>query len=278
MAGRLDRLQEWLARVDFLSTQVIIIHDKRDEDTSNELISITTGINASGLILKEGIFGTAAGARNFALSSCEGEWICFWDSDDQPNYELVSSGLDSSYDVIIGEFSIETPNGLISKVLHGTDDENSLTRVSFNPGLWRMAFRARAIKDITFPEIAMGEDQCFLAQLDWSSLKTKFSYGVFYNYFSGWENQSTGRKKSRLPLIESLRYLRQLLKTGKGKEEFTRNIAARQFLTLIKSREFKAQRLAIIELIKLLCLNFGFLNQMKSFRSLASYLLRSALR
>jgi hypothetical protein len=140
-----------------------------------------------------------------------------------------------------------------------------------------MAFRAKAIKDITFPEIAMGEDQCFLAQLDWSSLKTKFSYGVFYNYFSGWENQSTGRKKSRLPLIESLRYLGQLLKTGKGKEEFTRNMAARQFLTLIKSREFKAQRLAIIELIKLLCLNFGFLNQMKSFRSLASYLLRSAL-
>lgn len=277
MAGRLDRLQEWLTRVDFLSTQVIIIHDKRDENTSSELTSITSGISSSSLVLKEGFFGTAAGARNSALSICEGEWICFWDSDDQPNYDLVISELDSAYDVIIGEFSIETPSGFVSKVWHGTDDEQSLTRMSFNPGLWRMAFRSTVIEDITFPEIAMGEDQCFLAQLDWNILKTKFSNGVFYNYFSGWENQSTGREKSRLPLVESLRYLRQLLKTGKGKEEFTRNLAARQFLTLIKSHEFKAQWLAIIELAKLLSLHSGCLNQIKSFRSLASYLLRSAL-
>ena len=277
MAGRLDLLQQWLSRVDFKSTQVIIVHDKRDENTGIELRSIISRIDSPSLTLQEGFFGTAAGARNSALVNCEGEWICFWDSDDQPNYELLIKSLDSSQDVVIGEFSIETPTGLITRVKHGSNDEQSLSRVSFNPGLWRMAFQSKVIKHLSFPEIVMGEDQCFLAQLDWCTLKTKFSSGVFYNYFSGWENQSTDRRKSRLPLVESLRYLRQLLKIRKGKEEFTRNLAARQFLTLIKSREFKAQGLAIIELAKLFSLHSGCLNQIKSFRSLASYLLRSTL-
>ena len=275
MAGRLDRLREWLKQVDFQSTQVFIVHDKRDENTSIELRSIILEINSSDLIMTEGFFGTAAGARNSALGNCDGEWICFWDSDDQPNYQLILNGLDSTYDVVIGEFSIEIPAGLITRVSHGSNDEESLSRVSFNPGLWRMAFKSKVIKNLAFPELVMGEDQCFLAQLNWNSLRTKYSNENYYNYFSGWDNQATSRGKSRMPLVESLRFLQRLLKDKIGKEEFIRNLASRQFLTLFKSRGIKSKFLAIIELIRLLNLPTGFFKQIKSIIKMAIYLAKS---
>ena len=275
MAGRLDLVQQWLSRVDFKSTQVIIVHDKRDEKTGVELRSIISRIDSPGLTLQEGIFGTAAGARNSALANCEGEWICFWDSDDQPNYELLIKNLDSSYDVVIGEFSIEIPTGLITRVKHGSNDEQSLTRVSFNPGLWRMAFQSKVIKHLSFPEIVMGEDQCFLAQLNWNSLRTKYSGAVFYTYFSGWHTQTTGQGKSRLPLVLSLRFLQELLEKKTGKEEFIRNMASRQFLTLLKSRGFKVKILAIIELTRLFNRPMGFFKQIKSLMEMAFYLIKS---
>jgi glycosyltransferase involved in cell wall biosynthesis len=276
MAGRLDRLQEWLSQVNFQSTQVIVVHDKRDENTGIELRSIISRINSPGLILKEGFFGTAAGARNSALGNCDGEWICFWDSDDQPNYELVLKGLNSSCDVVIGGFSVVMPTGLNLNILHGINDAQSLSRVSFDPGLWRMVFRAKVIRNLTFPEIVMGEDQCFLAQLNWDTLKTKYTDDVYYNYFSGWENQTTSQGKSRLPLVQSLRILQHLLKEKTGKEEFIRNMASRQILTLFKSHEFKAKSLAVVELTKLVTHPSGFFKQIKSFKDLAFYLLKSA--
>ena len=275
MAGRLDRLQQWLSRVDFKSTQVIIVHDKRDENTGSELRSIISRIDSPALTLQEGFFGTAAGARNSALSNCEGKWICFWDSDDQPNYELLIKGLDSSYDVVIGEFSVELPKGLIIRVKHGSNDEQSLSRVSFNPGLWRMAFQSKVIKNLTFPEIVMGEDQCFLAQLNWNLLKTKYSGETYYKYFSGGHNQTTGRGKSRMPLVLSLGFLQQLLEKKIGKEEFIRNMASRQFLTLFKSRGFKVKILAIIELNRLFNRPMGFFKQIKSLMEMAFYLVKS---
>lgn len=278
MAGRLGQLNHWLNKVDFNCTQVILVHDKRDEKTGYELKSIVSEINTPALILKEGFFGTAGGARNSALSSCEGEWICFWDSDDQPNYHLVLSGLDSVNDVIIGEFSIENPMGIIIKVPHGGTQGQSLSRMSFNPGLWRMAFRADVIKHLSFPEIAMGEDQCFLAQLDWHSLKTKFVDEVYYNYFSGWENQATARNKSRLPLLVSMRFLGLLLKQKKGNEEIIRNMAARQFLTLMKSRGVKVKIMAIFDFVKFFGGHSGFLNQLNSIKDMTIYLLKSSAR
>jgi hypothetical protein len=187
-------------------------------------------------------------------------------------------GLDASYDVVIGEFSVEIPTGLITRVLHGSNDEESLSKVSFNPGLWRMAFQAKVIKDLTFPEIVMGEDQCFLAQLNWNSLKTKYSGEVYYNYFSGWDSQTTGRGKSRMPLVASLRFLQRLLKEQIGKEEFNRNMASRQCLTLFKSRGFKVKFLAIIELIKLFNNPMGFFKQIKSLKEMAFHLVKSVNR
>ena len=278
MAGRLERLQEWLEHIDFHSTQVIIVHDKRDENTGKELRSIISKINSPALIMQEGIFGTAAGARNAALSNCTGKWICFWDSDDQPNYHLILKGLDQFYDVIIGEFSIEMPTGSIAKVAHGSNAKQSLSRVSFNPGLWRMVFRAEVIKQLTFPEIEMGEDQCFLAQLDWNSLRTKFVDEVYYNYFSGWENQTTGAGKSRLPLVASMRFLQLQLKERKGKEEFIRNMASRQFFTLFKSRGIYPKLLSLNEFLKLFASPSGLLGQLKSLKEMSVYLIKSPRR
>lgn len=276
MAGRLGHLNNWLEQIDFQFTQVIVVHDKRDENTGYELESIISKINSPGLILKEGVYGTAGGARNSALSECKGEWICFWDCDDKPNYQSVLNGLDSNYDVIIGEFSIEKPTGLVVKVPHGKDQKHSLSRMSFNPGLWRMAFRTDLVKNLKFPEIVMGEDQCFLAQLEWDSLRTKFVHEIYYNYFSGWDSQTTGKRKSRLPLVASLRFLQGQLKENRGTEAVIRNMASRQLLTLLKAKGFKAKFLSISELSKLIGSPAGFLMQMKSLWDMSIYLIKSS--
>ena len=268
MAGRLSFLDNWLNDIHDKSIEVFLVHDIQDENTSDELHQLILEKNNPHIYLSEGKYGTAGVARNSVLNDCKGQWVIFWDSDDIPNVANTFNAIDNSFDVIIGEFLTQSPNGDQKHNYHGKNEASSMTEMSFQPGIWRTLFKKKVISDIRFPSFKMGEDQGFLAQINWDDLRIKFSNSTFYTYNIGQDSQTTAPGNSRASLIDSLSYLSTLIASKSGNEIFIRNLASRQFLTAIRGtksalrvktvtvflRYFKGPKQAYRQLVSLVAL------------------------
>ena len=236
MSGRLSKFNEWVTKVDFTLAELFIVHDKRDELTGIELKGIVSQLPAKNISLTEGSFGSAAKARNSVLSQCRGTWICFWDSDDSPQFHSVISSLDIDCDIIIGEFETEDRYGSRVRYSHKQEFERNFTNMSFQPGFWRIVFKRKVIENLRFPEITMGEDQDFLAQVNWDRSIAKFVPSLFYRYTIGQDFQTTSKRNSRSSLLESLRFLTTLLANESYNKKLIRNLMCRQLLTILSSK------------------------------------------
>jgi glycosyltransferase involved in cell wall biosynthesis len=274
MAGRLTFVEAWLAEIPEEKVEVFLVHDVQDENTSDELRSLILKQNNPNIFFSEGIFGTAGQARNSVLNLCNGQWIAFWDSDDVPNLANILKAIDISFDVIIGEFLVQGLNGEHEINRHGDNYKHSLTRLSFQPGIWRILFKKEVITAIRFPSFKMGEDQDFLAQIKWDKAKVKFDSSTFYTYNLGHEFQTTAKVNSRASLIDSLRFLSNLIESDLGTETFIRNLASRQFLTVVKDSNFKLKVSGIITFLIYFKTLKGGLKQIASLVALFSYLAR----
>lgn len=275
MAGQLSFLDNWLNEIHDKSIEVFLVHDIQDENTSDELHQLILDKNNPHIYLSEGKYGTAGVARNSVLNDCKGQWVTFWDSDDIPNVANAFNAIDDSFDVIIGAFLTRSPNGDQKLNTHGENQASSMTKMSFQPGIWRTLFKKNVISDIRFPSFKIGEDQGFLAQINWDNLRIKFSTSIFYTYNIGLDSQTTAPGKSRASLIESLKYLSKLIESKIGNEIFIRNLVSRQFLTAIRGTKSKL-RLTTVGVF----LNFfkgprQAYRQLVSLIALISYLVRS---
>ena len=268
MHGRLQNFSEWLESSSEFNIEIFLVHDVQDSDTGDELRRILVQSKHPTVHFSEGKFGNAGDARNSVLKRCKGAWICFWDSDDLPIVSEIVRQLDDDYQVVIGEFEIHFENGEIEVYSHKKSRTACLRNVSFSPGIWRFAFRAEVIFNLKFPPFRMGEDQGFLAQIDWQKLNIKFVNRTFYKYFSGYSFQTTARTNSRASLLDSLQFLKSLLDKGLGTPRFIHNLIFRQSLTLMKTsqREIVFQTISLYSsLIKRPKYFFGQINALKDF-------------
>jgi hypothetical protein len=253
MHGRLDNLMKWIDEIRNLNVEAFIVHDIQDEKTGPELSKLLQGSGNPRVHLSQGFFGEAGSARNSVLKLCQGNWIAFWDSDDCPRVLDVMSEIDSKFDIIIGEYEVSHKGILEDTFRHyGKSFQENIDLVSFNPGLWRCVFRRELLKEITFPKIKMGEDQDFLAQINWTQIKVKFANKSFYKYNVGDENQTTAVKNSRAPILKSLKFLKSLLENGKGDARFIHNLITRQVMTLIKTLDVFLLLKALVILLSIL--------------------------
>jgi glycosyltransferase involved in cell wall biosynthesis len=275
MAGRLNFLESWLNDIEEDTIEVFLVHDVQDEKTSAELQHLLLKQKKPNIIFSEGIFGTAGIARNSVLNLCKGQWVVFWDSDDTPNLENVLSAIDNSFDVIIGEFQIREPNGELRYFPHGHDYKSSIKLMSFQPGLWRIIFRKEAIAGVRFPSFKMGEDQDFLAQINWNKTRIKFEPTTFYTYNVGQFFQTTASKNSRDSLIDSITFLSNLIGSSVGTESFIRNLASRQFFTLIKDSKLRIRIRAVRAFLGLFKSPKNAIRQLSSILVLVSFLVRA---
>ena len=241
MSGRLDLLKSWLVQVRLFEIEVFLIHDQQDESTGQELKSLLLELDNPKIYLSEGRFGTAGKARNSVLNKCSGDWICFWDSDDLPDLKNVIKSVNAEFDVIVGGYVEKCPDGQVSNPARLSDEKTSLENVSFQPGLWRMAFKRRSVDGIAFPTFKMGEDQGYLAQIPWYRLKVEFSEENFYTYFNGFENQTTSLGRTRESLVESIDFLVDAVQSSTESSWFIRNLGSRQILTLIKDSSVRVR-------------------------------------
>jgi hypothetical protein len=106
--------------------------------------------------------------------------------------------------------------------------------IALNPGLWRWVVRRDFAKNVKFPELSMGEDQCYIAKLLQNDPKVFFSQKVFYRYRVGSGDSLIGSRLKIGDLIEILRIEFSLGNYPKRYNNVKNFMVIRQMLTVFK--------------------------------------------
>jgi glycosyltransferase involved in cell wall biosynthesis len=236
MVGNLQFIESWLHNVKNYSLEVILVLDQTFLNVGPELEELLQSVNSSKVILIHGIFGDPGSARNAGLGIATGSWIGFWDSDDSPNVKNIFAAIEISqeYDeILVGNFSVLDIKTM--KYRTPIKNVNGINSVAMNPGIWRMIFRIQTICDTKFPNLKMGEDQVFLAHLNFGMRKLRFVESIFYQYNVGGTSQLTRSTLALkdLPLASSI--ILEHAKVAQRKQSiFDMQLVFRQQITIMK--------------------------------------------
>lgn len=204
MSGKLHNLERWLPTAKSHGLSVILVHDKKDEETSLQLMKLLEITDCTAINLHEGFFGGPGLARNFGLSLVQTEWVAFWDSDDLPDLNVIQKAITLAkpeVTTVVTNFEIlDTSSGKVSKMNPVSD----LTSLACQVGIWRFTFRTRRAKEAKFGVSLMGEDQIFISGLRLTEEEIIFNSAVSYRYVKGTDYQLTSNPRKIVWLIRSL--------------------------------------------------------------------------
>lgn len=248
MSGKLQNLKSWISEISPYDIQVILVHDFRDAETSEELKNLIFDYSKDkNIIITEGQFGSPGVARNIGLSLVKNEWVAFWDSDDLPQVDNVMKELfrssDITLDCIVGNFRVNFVNSKRFKQKPLSD--NYLDEIGLNPGVWRFLFRTSQLGATRFANLSMAEDQVFLANFFSRSRNIKVSNSLFYIYFVGLNTQLTQNSKAMKDLPIALELLSDVLRSGKGVERINFVLFTRIFFTTLKKSSLNCKLRAV---------------------------------
>ena len=257
MAGRLDKLNSWVAEIDDNQIEVILVHDKQDERTGDELAKLLLKLYQKPKILECAV-GNPGEARNLGLQDAIGEWVVFWDCDDLPNVAAALTCLKEKArkaDLIIGEFTWVSELSRERKDSERLTSQNidSLISVGLNPGIWRMIFKRSLIGSTVFSPFRMAEDQVFIADVLSKNPKIEFTNVKLYNYYYGDPSHLVSNKIAQLDLLKSFEACISIYKRDlPHRNDFLITVMIKQFITSQKYLPLKYKLLTISSLAKLI--------------------------
>lgn len=257
-----NRIYDWLHDANKLSKDLKLL---LIEDTgNNDFIFPQSDAMYSGLknfeIYRKKLGGPGQ-ARNFGLKLVQSPWVCFWDSDDSPRisqfFQSILECADLNYEVLIGDYA---------KVIGSDRSDNSASRykadlkkVAIEPGIWRMAFQTKIIRDLVFESVRMGEDQIFLLDLNLANREIFFSDEVLYTYTVGSPNQLTSDVEAKKELSKAIDLIHMRIRLRKIQvNEFSALILMKLSLSFFKTCSLGDKIVAVYSLIKSLILLAGY--------------------
>ena len=138
MAGNLKNFHEFLAAGIRAGFNFIVVHDIQDELTGPELDHIVSKYSPTKVSLHEVKFGNPGDTRNYGIQYVKTDWICFWDSDDEPIVENFSKMIElaeiNQKKIAIGWF--QSVDHIHSDLKFEVIPFLGLDQVSRNPGIW----------------------------------------------------------------------------------------------------------------------------------------------
>ena len=231
MAGKLSHLEPLLDQCVSLGIEVVIIHDEQDSKTGDELREILTQVDSKLITLITKTLHSPGKARNLGIAIAQGDWICFWDSDDKPIpedfLEMVHQAMNSNHEVALGKFRLI---GEVVRKIYG----NSETEIGRMPGIWRFAFKKEFLKGETFPDYRMGEDQVFLARILVRTQKLFRYQSVVYEYSNINLGQLTQNRIAILELRFAIQDMLKIVSCSQGSVGIAPIFLSRQIITLLK--------------------------------------------
>jgi glycosyltransferase involved in cell wall biosynthesis len=254
MHGKMKNLFSWLNDVNLYECEVIIVHDRQDQETSQELQQYLQKINSPRVHFLEGSFGSPGLARNFGKKYATGTHTMFCDSDDvlqlSTTFEILTKNLNST--IIIGSYEAVNSSSN-QKVVKHLAPVNLMDLVK-SPGMWRFIFKSEVIKNIEFTEYCMGEDQLFLAQTDVFSQDVLRVSETLYRYYTNNPSQLTSQKDRTADLIPVINRMIELEMQSRGQNRtFIKLLILKNCLTVLKNiRHLKvdSKRRVLVDLLR----------------------------
>lgn len=256
MHGRLDNFKKMVEEINNLSIQLIVVHDRDDDETGCELQTILKDSTNTKFI--EGNYGSAGGARNAGLEMAHSEWIGFWDSDDKPEVkqylDLMAKIKKEESLVGYGNFlKISAKTNKLHKsknFLNNIRSINSSKPVK-NPGIWRWIFASEILKNIRFPNFKLGEDTCFLFSSIQKVDRITTTNQVIYKYFVDNPLQSTELWKNDTQIFLVIKFMNENFISNQKNQNIAFGLLINQFYSSLKLDTFRYKVISIKLLISI---------------------------
>lgn len=221
---------------DFIELVFVLDTDEKSADLQLMNLCLENGLKHYQIIKSQG--RNPGTSRNQGILISKGAWIVFCDSDDLPNFNNISSEVANcggDIDILIGTFETE-------RLSQNNNGRSSIHQnlnlfwysIALNPGLWRWVVRRDFANNVKFPELSMGEDQCYIVKLLQNDPKVFFSQQVFYRYRVGSGDSLISSKSKIGDLIEILRIELSLDSYPKKYNDIKNFMVTRQILTVLK--------------------------------------------
>ena len=245
MAGKLSNLESLLRKCILIGIEVVIVHDEQDSDTGNEIEEIVKSVN-SGLvsIITKSVYSPGK-ARNLGIEKAQGDWICFWDSDDNPLPEvfmlMVRQAKLLGHEIAVGKFRRIDGNKI---EIYGTNE----TEVGRMPGIWRFAFKRESFGKLTFPGYRMGEDQVLLTKIAIPHSDFFQFNEIVYEYVCSGIGQLTKNRKAIMELNDAIEEMLLRISYSTITNRIHLIFLSRQILTMFKHGNLK-NRFTLVKLL-----------------------------
>lgn len=239
MYGRLSNFKKMIEDINNFSIQLIVVHDKADDETGRELQTILKSNTNTKLI--EGKYGSAGAARNAGLGLADSEWIGFWDSDDKPEVkkylDLVAKIKEERNSVGYGSFvkiSAKPNKSKKFKICFSFKNTvNSMEPIK-NPGIWRWIFASEVVKNTMFPNLKLGEDICFLFYILQKVDKISTTSQIVYKYFVDNPLQSTELLKNNTQIFLVIQFMYENFISSQKNQKIVIGLLVNQFYSSLK--------------------------------------------
>ena len=217
MSGKLQNLQTTLQSAGSYPIEIILVHDVQDELTQVDLESLVANFPHVNIKLLVGKFGNPGEPRNLGVREATGDWICFWDSDDQPKvekyFEMIASASKLKAEISVG--LLRTVNESTGEfAIHDFHSKTRFTPLEFGriPGFTRFAFKSHVVKNVKFPFATLGEDQVFLMRTNFLDRSICYFQEVVYDYIIDFPGQASANLGNRKKLFTSTKLIIKELK------------------------------------------------------------------
>lgn len=248
-------LENIMREANGLSVELVFVLDTSEDLAYEMLASMCQTYNLNDYKILENHKRNPGSSKNLGILNALGDWILFCDSDDYPNLKTIAQyllSITSNIDIVIGAYEVENLQN--SKLIEREEKKSNFNweSISINPGLWRWLIRRQFLTDITFPELSMGEDQCFVIRLLVKNPRVDFSAQTFYRYRIGVVGSLTSSKNNIYDLEEVIN-LEFLCKPLSQKNLRIRNqMIIKQISTLILRGNFQLKMKGLIHFIKIM--------------------------
>ncbi len=256
MAGKLENFKSWICEIENYDIQVIIVHDKQDEKTTEEVQKIIRTIPREKIVYLEKTVISPGLARNLGLVESNSKWVMFADSDDvvriDETFKLINEATHDKQ-VLVGGYSTIDLND--SHPIPKIQIAKSKIDLAINPGLWRVIFPSEIAKTHRFTSYRMAEDQEYLLGIGIFNRDLYFSKHIVYTYYQGIKGQLTSNSDAITELSEVIPItLTYLQKCDSERGIYVSVVVLRQVFTELKYARVQAiqnVRVRVASIIKL---------------------------
>jgi hypothetical protein len=221
------RISSWASKLRDLDLEIIFVFDNFDNSIlQKEIVDLYSryGINHKIINVKVQSPGKS---REAGMKVAKGNWIVFWDCDDDPHNTNMAIDLcrnsTANVNFLIFKYKarkLSQKGSTKESVIYINESPVNWTK---NPGIWRIYFRKSRVVNLAFEDMRMGEDQVFLVKCDMNGSEVSFVNEVAYEYFVGNSGQLTNSNSSKEELKRAL-------------------LSVEDFLELKQSKVFRYQR------------------------------------